>query len=113
MDESNTTSSLSALVQGYREMSVLDAAPRRSHRAWNAVSDRITALLPAVLGDPESWAGLRQVAETDPDPFIRRYAASDADPPAPVDPAQARDRLAHLSVGLSTLVNQARTARAA
>jgi len=92
----------------YRELSALDH-PACGFRRWNAVADQIFRVLPLVLSDPVQFARLREIAATDPDPFVRKYAGGDADPlPDATSPAQMVEWLRHPAVDLTVVVDDVR-----
>ena len=101
---------LGELLELYGRLSALDRAPGSGYRARNAISDRITAVLPDVLADPALLDQLREVGRTHPDPLVREYAAGDADPAPPTAAEDIPAWLAHPSVGLPELAGHLRPA---
>lgn len=110
MVASSGGSPLRELVELYGRLSALDTTPGSGHRARNAVSDRIAAVLPGVLADPALLDQLREIGRTHPDPLVRGYAGDDADPPPPTTPEDLPAWLAHPGVGLAELAGDARPA---
>lgn len=101
---------IAELVDLYRRLAALERDPRGGHRRWNAVSDRVLALVPEVIARPGGLEALRGVARTDPDPLVRGYASADADPGPPTTPSDTAAWLAHPSIGLADLAGEVRPA---
>jgi hypothetical protein len=98
-----TDETVEALLAIYREL----AHVRRTDtgfRRWNAVSERLPATLGPVLADPDRFAQLRQVAESDPDPLVREFARADVEPlPSSSHFHRTIEWLRHPAIGVGEL----------
>ncbi|MDT0278461.1 DUF1963 domain-containing protein [Blastococcus goldschmidtiae] len=72
-----------------------DAVPGVGFRVWNRQTDRNTAVVDALLRQPDGWPALQRLAVQHPDPGVRGYAESYVNPGPPDTVGEAREWLAH------------------